>query len=79
MLLNIVYFLLIISNLLKYLQEETLKIIVYIYNKIPYSNINFILLYKAKIIIKPNLGNIKIQGFTVYYKIKDINLFKLNL
>ena len=77
-LLNIVRSLLITSNLPKYLWGEALEAAVYIYNRTPHSGINFISPYEAKMAIKPDLGNIKIWGSTVYYKIKDINLSKLD-
>ena len=65
------------SNAPKYLQGKAILATIYIYNKTPYSTLNFKTLYKIKYNEKPNIDNIKIWGLITYYKIKGPKRFKL--
>jgi len=65
------------SNVLKYLWGEAILAIVYIYNRIPHSALNFKTLYEIKYNEKPNIDNIKIWGLIIYYKIKGFKRSKL--
>ena len=66
-----------ISNLFNKFWALALKAIIYIYNRTPYSSLNFKIPYKVKFGIKPDLKNIKIQGSIVYNKILN-NIKKLD-
>ena len=76
-LLNRVRALLFDSTLDLYLWAEALQVAVYIYNRSPYSALNFITLYQAKNGTKPDLAKIKKWGSVAY--MRDLNPKKLSV